>query len=114
MQEDAAVARGLRAGSMGLLAPLELDDEVVILVLLLGDEAAKNLSRDSDRPVLYAKDVFGVLVLAELRQVGVEARQVLAVEELDRFGYGAGGNRCGQAKQPEDNCDALRHGCSPS
>src|SRR5581483_4783008 len=94
MEQDAAVARRLFSRRPGLVAPLELDHEVIVLVLLLGHEAAVNLAGNADHAVRHAEDLERIVVLAERlvaflfrTQICVEVGQVLAVEHLDLLGH---------------------------
>src|SRR5262249_42157680 len=52
VQEDARVADRVLARRPALAAPLELHDEAVVVVLLVGGQAAELLARDVDDAVL--------------------------------------------------------------
>src|SRR5262249_58698457 len=47
VDEDTAVPRGLLARRIGLFAPLVLDDELVVAVLLLSDQTAEHFAGNS-------------------------------------------------------------------
>src|SRR6266542_3612253 len=69
---------------------------MIILVLLLRDEGAVDLAGDADHAVRDGEHLLRILVLAVVPKVGVEVRQILAVEQLDRRGDGTRGPRAMQ------------------
>src|SRR5437660_1525660 len=90
--KQAAVADILQPRRPFLLAPLELQLEMIVLVLLLGGDGAEDLAGDADGrlPVDFddGVDLLGVLVQADglllaerLAEPGVPAVEVFAVEE---------------------------------
>src|SRR5262249_59830751 len=86
VQQDAAIARGLLAWRPGLLAPLELRDQVVVAVLLLRNEAAEHLAGHVDHTVMNGEYFLRIVVLAVAFEPGVEVGQVRAVEQADGAG----------------------------
>src|ERR1019366_1098053 len=99
VQQDAAVARGLLALRPGFVAPLEFDDELIVLVFFFRREAAPDFAGDADGAIHDGEDLLRIIVLAVRLlaflgsdEVGVKVAEVLAVEELDRLGdrIGAG------------------------
>src|SRR5262249_39046241 len=90
--EQSAIAHGFLARRPALLAPLELERQVIILVLVLGRQRAEDLARDADGRFAvrlnHGVDVLRVLVEADdfflavgAAQPGVPALEILAVEE---------------------------------
>src|ERR1035437_2648966 len=110
--EDAAVARLAVARSKSALAPLELGAQIVVLVLLLGDDVAHLLARDVDQPLLDLKDVAGVGIQPGTRQKRVELVQGRAVKQDDcRLVLGNAGSlrpNDGCARQPRQEQYACR------
>src|SRR5262249_39908317 len=76
VQQDTAVAGVVLARRPGLLAPLEFDSQVVVLVLALGDEPAPHLAADADHAVADGEDLLGVVVLAVGLLAGLGRGQV--------------------------------------
>ena len=79
-------------GGQVRVPPLELDDQVIVLVFLFGDEAAECLAGDADGALDDGEDLVRIVVLAVRLlpllgsvEVGVKVGEVLAVEQLDRF-----------------------------
>src|SRR5262249_11458404 len=83
VQEDAGVAHEFAA--VGALAPLVLDGQVIVLVLLVGGDVAVAVAADVQHTVLRGEDFLRVVALA-VAEPGREAGEVLAVEEFDLFG----------------------------
>ena len=84
VHQDARVARLVLPGRPGPLAPLPLDDQVIVVELVLRRQAAELLARDADHAVADREDLVGIVAPAVV-QVGIEAGQVLAVEPEDRL-----------------------------
>src|SRR5207237_626671 len=80
VQEDAGVADVFAA--VGLLSPLVLDCQVIITVLLVRGEIAIAVSRNVQQAILDRENPAWICALA-IFQPGVQAGQVLAVEERD-------------------------------
>src|SRR5262249_53329744 len=84
-------------------------------------EAAERLAADADGAVLDGEDLVGIVVLAEPAQVGVEAGQVLAVEEGNKalvlvVGGASQGRQAGQEgeqKGQQAQSATVAHGTSP-
>ena len=90
MDEDTVVARSLLAFAPRLLAPLELDHEVVVLEAVEGRDASVAVAADVEQAVgLELEDVLGVIVDVRLR---VDVRLGLSfaeqVEHADLLGDG--------------------------
>src|SRR5262249_16884054 len=104
VQEDAAIASGVLAWRPGLLAPFELGNQVIVVGLGVSDEAAEDLPGDMDHAIVHGEDFFRIVVLALAAKPGVEAGQVLAIEELGNavFVIGAGLISPSQQERGED------------
>src|ERR1700744_864892 len=81
--ENAAVARLSCARSKGSFTPLEFGFEVVILIVLLGDDVAHFRAGDVDHAMLYLKYVVGVVVQPLALDKRVEAAEVRTIEQND-------------------------------
>src|ERR1700721_2693495 len=81
--ENAAVTRLSFARSKGSFTPLEFGFEVVILIVLFGDDVAHLRAGDVDHAMLYLKYVVGIVVQTLALDQCVEAAQIRTVEQND-------------------------------
>ena len=109
MHQDAVVARGLGALAPGLVTPLELDDEVVVLEAVEGRDAAVAVATDVEEAVrLELEDVLGIVDDIGL---GVEVHLGLSfAEEVEHVHFLGDGLRDGFRRQDDlgDRLLALR------
>src|SRR5579863_1262755 len=82
MEQHAAVARFAPPRLVGVLPPSEDHVQVVVLVLLLRDEITELGTFYVNRAFLDGEYVIGIVVLALLLEIRVEAIEILAVEQF--------------------------------
>ena len=92
MQEDAVVLCFLLAGSPGLRAPFEFEDEVVVAVVFLGGDVAVAAAADVEGAVLgKGPDVLRIIVEIGLGiDVVLDCAGLDDFEEVDLFRHGLG------------------------
>src|SRR5437660_1124220 len=83
MKQHAAIARLIFSWLMCVLAPAKHHVQIVVVVLLLGDEVAELRTGNMYRSVLDAKDMIGIVVLPVLLEIRVESVKVFAVKQLE-------------------------------
>ena len=90
MDEDAVIAGALRAATPGLLTPLEITDEVIVLKGAFRDHAAVAFPADAERAIwLQLVDFLGVTMDVGLRvDVVVHLPVTYMLEEVDDLGDG--------------------------
>src|SRR5207249_8631088 len=99
VEENAAVTGHAGTRRMGGFAPLELSTEMVVGVFFLGDDVAVFRAGDVEHAVMDLEDLVRIFVFALLFQEGVEALQVLAVEEADHASFLVSGRQWLQQRE---------------
>jgi hypothetical protein len=79
--ENAAVARLTIARRISRLSPFEFRSQIVVRILLLGDDVAHVLSGNMDDTVLYLEDMIGIVVQSLVFNEGVEGGEIVAIEQ---------------------------------
>src|SRR5580692_4412097 len=81
--EDSAIPRLPHPVQPGLFAPLELGAQVVVLIFLLGHNAAKVISGYVNDSLLHLEDLIGVMIQPFRLQQYVKAGKVLPVKKAN-------------------------------